>query len=145
MVPGWWTLAILAIQASGILSCPDAEQVTAMKRDASLCVALGEYCSRRLPILRTCIETTQSFCCFNSRLARIINEQGLVQVGRGFGSATSPSCSGFSVAELQALDFSLMDLSEFYAEIAPTAANVGALSGTAAAKVPACYFGAGRC
>ena len=145
IVPGWWTLAILAIQASGILSCPDAEQVVAMKRDASLCVALGEYCSRRLPIIRTCIETTQSFCCFNSRLARLINEQGLAQVGRGFGSATNPSCSGFSVAELQALDFARMDLSEFYAEIAPTAANVGALSGTAAAKIPACYFGAGRC
>lgn len=145
IVPGWWTLAILAIQASGILSCPDAEQVTAMKRDASLCVALGEYCSRRLPIIRTCIETTQSYCCFNSRLARLINEQGLAQVGRGFGSATSPSCSGFSVPELQALDFARMDLSEFYAEIAPTAANVGALSGAAAARVPACYFGAGRC
>jgi conjugal transfer mating pair stabilization protein TraN len=145
LVPGWWTLAILAIQASGILSCPDAEQVVAMKRDASLCTPLGEYCSRRLPIIRTCLEQTQSFCCFNSRLARLINEQGLAQVGRNLGTATSPGCSGFSVAELQALDFSRMDLSEFYAEIAPTAANVGALTGAASAKVPACYFGAGRC
>lgn len=145
IVPGWWTLAILAIQASGILSCSDADQVTAMKRDANLCVSLGDYCSKRLPIIRTCIETTQSFCCFNSRLARIVNEQGLVQIGRGMGSANSPSCSGFSVAELQALDFSRMDLSEFYAEIAPTAPNLGALSGAAAAKIPACYFGNGRC
>jgi hypothetical protein len=116
-----------------------------MKRDASLCVDLGAYCSRRLPVIRTCLEQTQSFCCFNSRLARIVNEQGLAQVGRGFGSATSPGCSGFSVAELQALDFSRMDLAEFYAEIAPTAADAGALTGAAAAKVPSCYFGAGRC
>jgi conjugal transfer mating pair stabilization protein TraN len=145
LVPGWWTLAILAIQASGLITCEEAEQVTAMKRDASLCVDLGAYCSRRLPIIRTCLEQTQSFCCFNSRLARIVNEQGLGQVGRGFGSATSPGCSGFSVAELQALDFARMDLSEFYAEIAPTAANASALSGAAAAKVPSCYFGAGRC
>jgi len=145
IVPGWWTLAIMAIQYSGILSCSQAEQVTAMKRDASLCVYLGTYCSSRLPIIRTCIAQTQTYCCYNSRLARIINEQGLAQVGRGFGSAETPSCDGFSVPELQALDFSRMNLQEFYAEIAPTLPNVAALGSAAAAKVPSCYLGQGKC
>lgn len=145
LVPGWWTLAVLAIQASGILTCEEAEQVLAMKRDASLCVPLGSYCSRRLPLIRTCLETTETHCCFNSRLARMINEQGLGQVGRGFGSAQSPACSGFSVAELQALDFSRMDLREFYAEIAPTLPDVGTFGAAAAARAPACYHGEGKC
>jgi hypothetical protein len=145
LVPGWWTLAILAIQASGIISCTDAEQVLAMKRDANLCVPLGSYCSQRLPLIRTCIEQTESHCCYNSRLARIINEQGLAQVGRSFGTARAPSCSGFSVAELQSLNFARMDLREFYAEIVPTLPGVGALGAAAAGKAPSCYFGEGRC
>lgn len=145
IVPGWWTLAILAIQASGIMSCPETEQTIAMKRDARLCVELGSYCSRKIRLIGTCLEQTQSHCCFNSRLARIVNQQGLLQVGRGFGSARNPDCNGFSVAELQSLDFAAMDLSEFYAEIAPTPANLAALQSDAAARVPVCYFGNGRC
>ena len=145
LAPGPWTLAMLAIQYSGLLSCPQPQQVTAMKRDANLCQDLGEYCSRRLPIIRTCMEQTHTFCCFNSRLARLINAQGRAQLGRGWGTAEQPDCSGFSVAELQALDFARMDLSEFYAEIAPTLPNVQDAVNGVANKVPQCYFGQGQC
>ena len=73
------------------------------------------------------METTQSYCCFNSRLSRILNEQGRAQIGRGWGSATRPDCGGFTLDQLQTLDFSRMDLSEFFAEIAPTLPNLGEL------------------
>jgi conjugal transfer mating pair stabilization protein TraN len=134
-VPGPWTIAILAIQLSGILDCEQAEQVLAMKRGNRLCHEIGSYCSQKVPILGTCIETTQSYCCFNSRLARIVNEQGRAQLGRGWGSAQSPDCSGFTLKQLQALDFSRMDLSEFYAEIAPTLPDVGVLGARAQQKI----------
>ena len=49
------------------------------------------------------------------------------------------------MAQLQSLDFSRMDLSEFYAEITPTILNPGTAAGNAAARVPACYFGNGQC
>ena len=140
LVPGPWTLAMLAIQLSGLLSCEDAEQVLAMKRDNRLCHGVGSYCSARLPIIRTCIETTETYCCFNSRLSRIINEQGRAQLGRGWGGAQGPDCSGFALTQLQALDFSRMDLSEFYAEIAPTLPNLGDLQQRAQQKVNS-YFG----
>ena len=140
LVPGPWTLAMLAIQLSGLLSCEDAEQVLAMKRDNRLCHGVGSYCSARLPIIRTCIETTETYCCFNSRLSRIINEQGRAQLGRGWGGAQGPDCSGFALAQLQALDFSRMDLTEFYAEIAPTLPNLGDLQQRAQQKVNS-YFG----
>ena len=140
LVPGPWTIAILAIQLSGILDCEQAEQILAMKRDNRLCHGVGSYCSSRLPIIRLCIETTESYCCFNSRLARILNEQGRAQLGRGWGGAESPDCGGFTVAQLQSLDFSRMNLAEFYAEIAPTLPDVGTLRSRAQQKING-YFG----
>lgn len=145
LIPGPWTAVMLVIQFSGILDCDQGEQMTAIKRDSNLCVDIGEYCSRRLRIVRTCIERTHTYCCFNSRLSRIMNEQGRRQLGRGWGGPQNPQCDGFTVAELQSLDFSRMDLREFYAEIAPTLIDAGAAGAKAAAKVPSCYFGDGKC
>ena len=139
LVPGPWTIAILAIQLSGILDCEQAEQILAMKRDNRLCHGVGSYCSSRLPIIRLCVETTESYCCFNSRLARILNEQGRGQLGRSWGGPQSPDCSGFTVGQLQALDFSRMDLTEFYAEIAPTLPDVGAMRSRAQEKINSYY------
>ena len=140
LVPGPWTIAMLAIQLSGLLSCDQAEQILAMKKDSRLCRSVGSYCSAKVPLLGTCLETTQRFCCFNSRLARVLNEQGRAQLGRGWGSARSPDCAGFSLAQLQSLDFSRMDLTEFYAEIAPTLPDAGAMTDKARSRVQG-YFG----
>ncbi len=140
LVPGPWTIAMLAIQLSGILSCEQAEQILAMKRDNRLCHGVGSYCSSRLPIIRLCVETTESYCCFNSRLSRILNEQGRGQLGRGWGGPESPDCSGFTVAQLQSLDFSRMNLAEFYAEIAPRLPDVGAMRSRAQQRINS-YFG----
>ena len=140
LVPGPWTIAILAIELSGILDCEQAEQVLAMKRDNRLCHSLGSYCSARVPIIGVCIETTESYCCFNSRLSRILNEQGRAQIGKGWGGPQNPECSGFTVAQLQSLDFSRMNLEEFYAEIAPTLPDAGAMRLRAQQKVNS-YFG----
>ncbi len=120
LVPGPWTIAMLAIQLSGLLTCDEDEQVFAMKKDNRLCHRVGSYCSVKVPLLGICLETTQSYCCFNSRLARLLNEQGRSQLARAWGSAKRPDCTGFSLEHLQSLDFARMNLTEFYAEIAPT-------------------------
>lgn len=123
--------AAVALQLlSELLSCEQSEQLLAMHRDANLCVHVGSFCSARIPILRTCIEQTESYCCFNSRLARIINEQGRGQIGKGWGSAESTDCSGFTTSEFEQLDFSRIDMSEFIQEIAssvrvPSASSMG--------------------
>ena len=139
LVPGPWSIAMLAIQLSGILDCEQAEQILAMKKDTRLCHGVGSYCSSKIPIIGVCIEKTESYCCFNSRLARIINEQGRSQIGRGWGGAETPECSGFSIAQLQSLDFARMDLSEFYAEIAPTLPDNAALRAKVQQKVDSYY------
>lgn len=150
LVPSYWTISMLAIQYSGLLSCSDNEQVTAMKRDARLCVDFGDYCSRCVTVFGRCVaclERTQSFCCFNSHLARIINEQGRAQVGKGWGNDTArtPDCSGFTVAQLQGLDLSRIDFSEFYAEIAPTLPDAASFVNNAGGTIPTCYFENGQC
>ena len=135
LVPGSWSIALIAIEVSGILECEKAEQVLGLKRDNRLCHDVGSYCSARVPVLRTCTETTQTYCCFNSRISRILNEQGRPQIGKGWGGAENPDCSGFTITELQSLDFSRMDLSEFFAEIAPTLPDVGAIRSRAQQKI----------
>lgn len=100
-----------------MLSCEQKEQILALRRGQNLCHEVGSYCSKKLPVVKTCIERTKSYCCFNSRLAKIINEQGRAQIGKGWGSAKSPNCSGFTQEEFARIDFSRIDLSEFMDEI----------------------------
>ncbi|MEO1767666.1 conjugal transfer protein TraN [Thiobacter aerophilum] len=108
-------VAIMVIQ--DLLSCDQDEQILAMRRGQNLCHEVGTYCSKKLPIVKICIEKTKSYCCYNSRLARIINEQGRAQIGKGWGSAEGPSCAGFTQAEFERIDFARIDLSEFMSEV----------------------------
>lgn len=94
------------------LSCDQAEQVMSMKRGQNLCVHIETYCSQKL--LKVCVEKKERHCCFNSKLAKIINRQGRAQIGMPMNS-----CGGFNQAQLQALDFTRIDLSEFIADIVP--------------------------
>jgi conjugal transfer mating pair stabilization protein TraN len=107
-----FSVAMMVIQE--LLACDEDEQILAMSRGQNLCHELGTYCSKKFI---GCIERTKSYCCYNSRLARIINEQGRAQIGKSWGSPKHPDCSGFSPTEFASIDFSRVDLSEFTAEI----------------------------
>jgi conjugal transfer mating pair stabilization protein TraN len=107
------SVAIMVIQ--DMLSCKPDEQILSLKLGQNLCYEVGDYCSNK--VLGKCITKTRSHCCFNSRLARIINEQGRAQIGRSWGSAESPDCSGFTADEFASIDFSKVDLSEFVSEV----------------------------
>ncbi len=48
-------------------------------------------------------------------MARIINEQAYPQLGRSWGDPEYPNCSGLSLQELERLDWSRIDLSEWLA------------------------------
>jgi hypothetical protein len=100
-------------------SCNTAEQMLDMKRGQNLCTYVGTYCSDSINLLvgSVCMEHTQSYCCYNSLLAKIIEEQGRVQIGKGYGSVQSPDCSGLTTAQFSQIDFSKIDLSAFTAQI----------------------------
>ena len=95
---------------------------------------------------RQCRKINRSFCCFNSLLSRIINQQGRPQLGKDWGfDPRTPDCSGFTVTELQRLDFGAMDFSEFYASIVPKLPDASAIGRNAAGRAPNCYYGQGAC
>ncbi|WP_227470633.1 conjugal transfer protein TraN [Massilia sp. YMA4] len=141
-------IAIVMYVALSMMSCNEEEGKLAMKEGAKLCHRIGSFCSRCIRVLGkcvACIERTTSKCCFNSTLARLINEQGREQLGIGWGKPKRPACEGFTVAQLQALDFSRMDLTEFYASIVPTLPDIAALRATNKGRAANCIRGGGKC
>jgi len=113
--PASFAISIAVMIIMEMLSCNEEEGILALKRGANLCVSLGSYCSKKF--LGVCITKKQSYCCYNSKLAKIINVAGRSQLSIGFGNIKNPDCSGFTTAQLQAIDFSTIDFSEAFAEI----------------------------
>ena len=84
-------------------------------RQQKKCVYVGTYCAEKAPLVG-CIVKKSSYCCFQSKFARLIQEQGKRQLGLSFGTAEHPQCRGLTVEELSRLDFSKIDLSELLQE-----------------------------
>ncbi|MBX9884372.1 MAG: conjugal transfer protein TraN, partial [Novosphingobium sp.] len=60
-------------------------------------------------------------CCFESKLSRILQEQGRQQLGKPWGAPKTEQCLGFTIDEFARLDLSKMDFSEVYAEFTDAA------------------------
>lgn len=100
-----------------LAECSGEERELADWRDKKKCMLVGTYCSEREPITKICIRKKSSFCCFGTKLARLINSQGRRQLGIGFGDAEAPNCRGLTPDELSRLDMSRMNLSELYEDV----------------------------
>ena len=90
----------------GLANCSANERELAEERNAGNTHYLGRYCSKR--IFGVCIRRSRAWCVFGSKLGRILHQQARPQLGIGWGS-----CRGFSVAEVERIDFARLDLSEF--------------------------------
>lgn len=115
--PMAFALAAAIMVVMELSSCEPEEQQLGIKRGKGLCYQIGTYCSK--DSVAGCLESKTAFCCYNSKLARLINYQGKEQLHQGLGTPEEPNCGGFSLEEFQQLDLSKMDLSEFYADIMP--------------------------
>lgn len=103
-------------QDVGLSSCSSEEKALGKAKEKKLTVYVGEYCSKK--VLGVCLEKKRGYCQFDSKLARIVQEQGRRdQLGVGFGSGKSPDCRGITVDELQRLDFGVMNFSDFYSDL----------------------------
>lgn len=100
-----------------LAECSGEERELAEWRDMKKCVFVGTYCAERAPITKICIRKKSSFCCFGTKLARLINSQGRAQLGIGWGDSKAPDCRGLSPDELSRLDMSCMNLSELYEDV----------------------------
>lgn len=97
-------------------SCSSDEKRLIDLQSKKLCHFVGSYCSEKT-FYGSCKQTTKTYCCFNSKISRVIVEQGRAQLGINWGEATSPQCRGFTTDELQKMRFDKMDLSEISADI----------------------------
>jgi hypothetical protein len=125
--------AIAMILISIIWACTDQEFELATKRELKSCHPLGSYCSSR--ILGVCYENSNSYCCYASPLGRIIQEQVRAQLGLGWpGPSAVPSCPGLTVPQLQAVNWSAVDLTEWLSYL-----QLAGLHPTDAASADAMY------
>ena len=98
--------------------CDQKDQQTSLLAASGYCISVGTYCAEKWPLIG-CVQTNESYCCFNSMLAKIIQQQGRAQLPEmgSFGTPDNPNCRGFSMDEFQAIDFSKVDFSAYYDQI----------------------------
>jgi len=98
--------------------CSSGDTQTGYQRNSGYCHYVGDYCGESWPLVG-CVQTVHAYCCYGSMLSRIIQEAGHAQISEmgGWGTPTSPNCRGFTPAEFQSIDFSKVDLSEYYNEL----------------------------
>jgi conjugal transfer mating pair stabilization protein TraN len=113
------SLAVTFIIEVLLQGCDSQDMETGMLRGSGMCHEVGTYCTSSF--LGLCLQQAKSHCCFNTKLGRIIQEQGRPQLKSfnqiGWGPVKTPNCRGFTPEEFQSLDFSKMDFSEYYADI----------------------------
>jgi len=90
----------------GLANCSAAERELAEERHAGNTHYLGKRCAKR--VFGVCIRQKREWCVFGSKLGRILHQQARPQIGVGW-----ESCRGFTVAEIEAIDFDRLDLAEF--------------------------------
>jgi conjugal transfer mating pair stabilization protein TraN len=96
------------------------EETLLHERDAKgLCAYVGTYCSHK--VLGICVTKRKAYCCFESKLARILQEQGRRQLPKPWNTPKREQCAGFTLDEFALLDLSQMDFSEVYAEFTEAA------------------------
>ncbi|WP_336107889.1 conjugal transfer protein TraN, partial [Thalassospira sp. CH_XMU1420-2] len=125
---------IVMILIQIIWACEQKEFELQAKREIKTCHHVGSYCASK--VLGACLEKRESYCCFNSPLSRILQEQVRPQLGRGWGSPEEPECGPILAEDLSEVDFSQVDLSEWtgmlhQANLLPTAdsVNIESLTG----------------
>ena len=101
------------------LGC-NTQEILLHQRDANgLCAYVGSYCSKK--ILGVCITKKKAYCCFESKLSRILQEQGRAQLPKPWARAKDEQCEGFTIEEFAQLDLSRMNFSEIYSEFTEAA------------------------
>lgn len=106
----YYAIAMILIKI--IWKCESSEFELATKRELKSCHFLGKYCSAR--VLGVCYEKSASYCCFNSPLGRIIQEQVRDQISLAWPSpGYAPECPGISIEQMKAVNWNAVDLSEW--------------------------------
>ncbi|MBW5414830.1 conjugal transfer mating pair stabilization protein TraN [Pseudomonas sp. MAG002Y] len=105
----YYVVAMIIIEM--IWECEKEEFELNAQRELGNCHKVGKYCKTKVAGL--CIEERESYCCFNSPLSRIIQEQARPQLGKNWGDAEEPECGGLTIDEIGQLNWDTIDLTEW--------------------------------
>ncbi|NAX20193.1 conjugal transfer mating pair stabilization protein TraN [Vibrio sp. V39_P1S14PM300] len=94
-----------------IWKCEEEEFTMNAKRALKNCSYVGSYCKSK--VLGACVEKREAYCCFNSPLSRIVQEQVRPQLGMDFGNAANPQCGGIPLDKIAEIDWSKVNLDEW--------------------------------
>ena len=100
-----------------LAKCNAEEIALAKRREKGLCHYIGAYKEQFLDVFWKSREI-HTYCCFPSKLARVMQEQARKQLNKDWGEAKEPKCKGMTVSEITKLDFGKIDLTEIYEDIA---------------------------
>lgn len=118
-------VALYVVTQVLLKGCNEEDMMTASYNQLGLCHFVQERCIKNIPALG-CVQKANYYCCFQSKLARIVQEQGRKQLqafgadGGWVGQYGNFECRGLSPEEFQMLDFSKMDLSEYISDVSTT-------------------------
>ncbi|SEK04185.1 conjugal transfer mating pair stabilization protein TraN [Sphingobium sp. AP50] len=112
-------LSGVATQFLTTFLCSTDEKMLDVKDRMGFCTFIGSYCSSS--ILGVCTTKRKTYCCFESKLSRILQEQGRPQINKPFGKPKAEQCEGFTVDEFSRLDLSVMDFTDVYSDFMDTA------------------------
>lgn len=96
----------------GLAKCSSEEITLASWREQGQCHFIGVKEIKTLGLVTTGYEHV--FCCFPTKLARVINEQARKQLGIEWGSPEHPNCQGLTIEQIQKLDFNQINLEEVF-------------------------------
>ncbi|CAK3626927.1 conjugal transfer mating pair stabilization protein TraN [Vibrio crassostreae] len=96
--------------------CSEAEEALGKAKEKGLTLYVGQYCAKK--VLGVCTRKKRSYCVYDNKLAKIIQEQGSIQqLGKRLGSAKNPTCAAITPEELGQINFEHIDFKEFYPEM----------------------------
>lgn len=132
-------IAGIATQFLTTFLCSNEEKKLDVKDRLGLCHFVGSYCSSSF--LGVCKTKKKAYCCFESKLTRILQEQGRPQIDKPWDKPKDEKCEGFTVDEFSRLDLSQMDFSEIYAEFLEAAKlpNEAQMASDIQAKIQSYY------
>lgn len=104
--------------------CTADEKQLAEAKAQKRCVFVGS--KKKNQTLGMNVSKEYVYCCYPSKLGLAIQQGARTQLGKTFGTADQPSCEGLTPDELSSVDFSQLDLSETFADIAASAQKMSA-------------------
>ena len=98
-----------------LTKCLPDERLLSDLRKAGRCHMIGTYVAEKGPI--GWIRKKTTFCCFESKLARAIQQQARGQLGIGWGSVEAPDCRPLTIQEFSRVDFKRINFSEVFSDV----------------------------